>query len=379
MPGPSVHYLSHGYPTGYGVAGWRLALALVEVGVDLRWTPLDFHPATPAFAPSRPSHPVLDQHRGPVGRPDVVVLHAIPEVIPAIERATDGAPLVCHTVWEADRLQPHWPELLNRCTGVIVPTDWNAEVFRDSGVTVPIEVVPHAREQDGLPADQRWLTDADDRFVVATIAEWEERKAPWRTVEAYAKAFQPDDDVLLVLKTGRRVQTSAPRFRGPPGRDGQTSWALAMLLRELGRTPPLLIVDRLVSDAEVRGLHERADCWLSLPHGEGWDLGVFDAAISGTPVITTGWGAPAEYLDADACHLVPGPLVPARYDVTAPDHGMRWCDPDLDEAVEALRWVHGHQRAARRRARRQRAALRARCAPTAVATAFVAALERLVR
>lgn len=378
MPRPAIHYLSHGYATGYGVAGWRLALALLEAGADLSWTPIDFDPVAPAFPPDRPAHPVLDQLRRPVSGADVVVLHAIPEVIPALEGADGGAPIVCHTVWEADRLQPHWPELLNRCAGVIVPTRWNAEVFRESGVTVPVEVVPHVRAQDDLPTDQRWLAEAGDRFVVGTIAAWEERKAPWRTVEAYAKAFSPDDQVLLVLKTGAEHQSDAPRFRGPPERDRQTSWALAMALRDLGRTPPLLLVDRILTEAEIRGLHERADCWLSLPHGEGWDLGAFDAAAAGTPVITTGWGGPAEYLDAGLSHLVPGPLVPARYLASAPDQGMRWCDPDVDAAVGALRWVRGHPRAARRRARRQQAALRDPYAPATVATDFLAALERIL-
>lgn len=373
---PRVHYLGHGYPTGYGVAGFRLAEALLDAGVPLQWTPIDFSARSPGFPPERRSHPRLDRHRSPIGPVDVTVLHAIPEVLPAV--LDEGPPVVCHTVWETDRLQDHWPDLLNRCAGVIVPTEWNAEVFRDSGVTVPVEVVPHARDALDGPVDDGWLAELGDRFLVYSIAAWEPRKTPWRSLEAYARAFDPDDDVVYVLKSGREHQAPDPRFQGPPGRVRHTSWALAMTLRELGPTPPIVLDDRVLTTAQIRGLHARGDCWLSLPHAEGWDLGAFDAAVAGTPLITTGWGAPAEYLDPRASCLVPARVVPVEVPPDPPSPTMRWAEPDLDAAVAALREVRARPRRHRRRAGRQAADLRERFAPAAVATAAVAALQRIL-
>ena len=166
---PSVHYLSHGYVCGYGTAGRRLLLALDAHGVDVTWTPVQFDEACPVFPQEWPVDPALAPLRGRATRPDVMVIHSIPELIPALEplRPPGGA-IVAHTVWEHEQLQPHWPDLLNRCDGVIVPTEWNAEAFRAAGVTAPIGVVPHVAAVEA--PDQMWLgpdgLDLGERFVV---------------------------------------------------------------------------------------------------------------------------------------------------------------------------------------------------------------------
>jgi hypothetical protein len=128
----------------------------------------------------------------------------------------------------------------------------------------------------------------------------------------------------------------------------------------------------------VVGLHRWADCWLSLPHGEGWDLGAFDAAIGGNQVVTTGWGAPAEYLSADAAWLVPVEEVPVP---SGPGHhhgdvAGSWAEPDLDAAVESLRAAASGER--RAEVDRQAERLRQEHAPQVVADRFVAAVDELL-
>jgi hypothetical protein len=237
-------------------------------------------------------------------------------------------------------------------------------------------VVPHVAPDPTIPADVTWLPERP-AFVAYTIAEWQPRKAPWRAVEAYAAAFAPDDDVLLVLKTGPSIWNLSTGG-DPSPRAEHTSWALARLLGRLGRVPPILLVDRHVTVDQLVGLHEWADCWLSLPHGEGWDLGAFDAAIGGNRVVTTGWGAPAEYLSPDAAWLVPVEEVPVP---TGPgihqgEVAGRWAEPDVDAAVEALRAAAAGDRRTEVSAQAER--LRSEHAPAVVAARFVTAVEELL-
>lgn len=371
-----VEYWGHGYATGYGISAQRLVRALLGAGVGVRWRPIDFGVKSPDLPADRRSHGGLDAHRDVPGRADVVVVHAVPEVLPAAFAERGDRPLVCHTVWETDRLQSHWPELLNRCDLVIVPTEWNAEVFRDGGVTVPVAVVPHVAP-DPEPADTRWLEELDGRFLVYTIAAWSLRKTPWRVLEAVAHAFGGDDEVALVLVSGSRVESGLEDFTLPPPVQAATWAAVARTVARLGPMPEFRYICHVLTDDAVRGLHRRGDCWVSLPHGEGWDLGAFDAACAGTPVITTGWGAPPTYLDPGASWLVPAELVPAER-VYRPDDPAaataRWAEPDLDAAVAALREVRADPGAARRRAADQAAALTERYSPAAVATTFLDAL-----
>ncbi|CAN5441140.1 hypothetical protein BH10ACT1_BH10ACT1_33910 [soil metagenome] len=373
---PAVHYLSHPFATGYGVAGRRLVLALVDLGVELSWTPIDFGLDTWRYDPARPVHPDLAPLRSRPIDADVVVVHAIPEVIPGIEHLRPpGAALVCHTVWEHVELQPHWPALLNRCDGVVVPTEWNAAAFADAGVTVPIAVVPHVASIDP-EVDAAWLgpagLDLGDRTVFHSLAAWNDRKQPGTTVDAFTRAFGPDDDVVLVLKTDQEIAHPLPAPPGPPGRRRLTSWSVATIVHRNHPAPDVRITHQSLSDAQVAALHRRSDCWLSLPHAEGWDLGAFDAATVGTPVITTDTPGPASYLGGSPL-LVPG--APAPNPAVA---GTTWVDPDLDAAIERLRAHHADPDPARRWAATHAVELRERYDPHAVAGQFLAAVSSML-
>ena len=103
------------------------------------------------------------------------------------------------------------------------------------------------------------------------------------------------------------------------------------------------------------GLHARGDCYVSMAHGEGWDVPAFDAVAYGNPVVVTGWGGPRAFLDDDA-FLVSADLVPVRHfepQSYAPE--QNWVAPRVDHAVELMREVARDITAARRRVARPEA------------------------
>ena len=146
-----------------------------------------------------------------------------------------GRRVLGYTVWEIERLPNHWPAILNRLDGVIVPCQWNVEVFRRSGVVVPIHVVPHLPQFETRPggptpdvarlqARNRTLAASAGRFVFYTVGYWSNRKAPYLAIEAYLRAFRARDPVLMVVKTNhedvtrltRRWQNRFRRSHPPP-------------------------------------------------------------------------------------------------------------------------------------------------------------------
>ena len=56
------------------------------------------------------------------------------------------------------------------------------------------------------------------------------------------------------------------------------------------------------SDAEMHGLYNnpKVSCLLSLTHGEGFGLPIFEAAYSGIPVVATGWSGQLDFLVDEA-------------------------------------------------------------------------------
>ena len=178
-----LHYLSLHEPSGYATAGLRLMRALREAGVELRWIPfVPGHGLGPGFGyqPGRAgdvADPALAELLAGPEDCDAVVAHLVPEYWPYVRRLYPGRPVVGHTVWETDRLPAHWPALFDGVELVVVPTVWNAQVTRSSGVTTPVEVVPHAARRARDVESAAWSDVPDDATVFYSIAPWTTRKA----------------------------------------------------------------------------------------------------------------------------------------------------------------------------------------------------------
>jgi glycosyltransferase involved in cell wall biosynthesis len=371
--GLRIEYLSLHEHSGYAEAARRCMAALRAAGADVRWVPfvpgpgwrLGYEPA-PDGEPSG-------------GDPDVVVAHLVPEYWPRVRRLYRRARLVGHTVWETDRLPAHWPALLDEADLVVVPTAWNRDVLRRSGLRASVAVVPHAAAAPRRVASDAWSELGDETFVVYTIGPWTTRKALPDTVRAYQSAFAGRDDTELVVVTspadftepGRRAE----RLVGP----GTAAWALARTLAGFERPAPVRLVTRDLHDDEIDALHARGDCYLSLCRAEGWGIPAFDAAAFANPVVITGYGGQRAYLDEETAFLVRYRLVPVEDPAGGGSYtpDQRWAEPSIEHAAALLREAAADPAAASARGAAAAARVRREFAPTAVATAFLEALAEL--
>jgi len=379
----TVRYVAEDAPSGYGDAADRLVRASRDAGtgIEYRGWSDTAHGAPPAFLPcSRDERP--DEHAAP-GAPTVA--HLIPEHYPLVRRVADkmarddaAGPIVGHTVWETDRLPQHWPALLNTADLVIVPTEWNREVFAASGVRVPLAVVPHVAITP-VPGDRgAGLGLRDDHVVFYTIGRWDERKAVFRTVRAFLDAFTASDPVTLVVKTGMTIEMPPAAWGAQSRLAYTTAWQLAAIVREYRNPARVQLEVEHWSPDRIAGLHHRGDCYLTLARGEGWGIGAFDATAYGNPVIATGWGGFLEYLTADDAHLVDHTIVPVHHHAFAsysPD--QHWAEADTGHAVELLRAVAADRDAARERARPAQARVVHNYSGPVVAAQFADVLAQL--
>lgn len=329
-----VRYVSRDDNSGYGVAGRRCIDALITAGVDVAWEPQPTEHRE-RRVPGRGTSPLLLECYRPTHACDTTVMHTMPEWWSGIRHGFGRGRYVGHSVWELERYPESWHGDAFAADRLWVPTEWNRRTFQRGGVTQPIDVLPHVVSREPVaepPIDLR-----DGVTVFTTVASWHPRKRPDWVVEAYARAFRKGDPVLLVVKTA--AWTDA----WPADNDLQqmTWWQLMQVLRRHDNPPDVMLVNDEFSDAEVNGLVARADCYVSLACSEGWGLGMFDAAVLGTPVITTGYGGHLAYLGADHPGLVPYDVVPVDGVQNAPhfQDGMQWAAPRLDVAAAMMRAI----------------------------------------
>jgi glycosyltransferase involved in cell wall biosynthesis len=319
------------------------------------------------------------------GRCETLIAHCPPDHAMYFRDRYRPERWVSHTVWETDTIPPSWVPLLNGSEGpvdaVVVPTEWNAQTFREGGVEAPIFVIPHIAAPDELRASDADLDlDIDeDAFVFYMTSVWSSRKSVELAVEAFARAFTASDAVVLVIKSEPRVQHA---LDSPPPRAGAPEsfawWHLMQALRTTRTPPKVVLATEPWTDERIAALHRRGDCYFALPHGEGWGLGAFDAASLGKPVITSGWGGPVAYLGDEYPGLVSGRLVGTT--ALGSDRPANWFAPDVDHAVELLRDVVADRAERTSGVRRAVADRIAReCSAERVAALFAAACEVATR
>ena len=299
-------------------------LALAEAGVPITWTPMipGGRMGPYSYGPFT-GRGIGDPDLDPLcNRPldyDLVIVHTVPEYFPFWTAAEPGRTIIGNTVWETTAIPRHWAPLLNAVDHLLVPCHWNKSVFEQSGVTTPIDVVPHVAADAAETPDDADRDDGDG-YVFYTINTWTHRKALPLTVAAFCEAFTASDPTTLVIKTTSRDFTATGlRRRLRPTSAG----ALRRLVRRFPRPPRVRLITDDLSDAQMRRLHRRGDCYVSLCRGEGWGIGAFDAATYGKPVVMTAFGGQLDYLAADHAYLVGSDLVP----VTDPESALSY-SPD---------------------------------------------------
>jgi glycosyltransferase involved in cell wall biosynthesis len=272
-----------------------------------------------------------------IGIPDVHIVHLTPENFPRFRRA--GVKTIGITVWETDRLPHDWVTLCNVMDEIWVPCDWNVEVFRTSGVTVPVRKIPHCIDLAEFSNIQNEHSIADqinsNRFNFYSIFQWSSRKNPEGLLKAYLSEFDASDNVCLVLKTyytNNSIQDRTLIVEAIKKAKNDL---------QLTNTPPVLLVHGGLSRDEILTIHNCCDCFV-LPHrAEGWGVPHFEALAMGNPVIATGYGGNLEFMQLANSWLLSFFMTPVAGMGRPTYNGkMHWAEPSLDDLQRYMRQAY---------------------------------------
>jgi glycosyltransferase involved in cell wall biosynthesis len=376
MPAASaatLRYIAEDAPTGYGDWANRLVRALRDHGAEVEY--LGWPNTVAGAAPVLSRFSRDERPRECVSADAPTVVHLVPEYYPLVRELVPYGRFIGHTVWEADRIPDHWPGLLNETDLVIVPTEWNRDVFVEGGVRVPVAVVPPVARVPVLRDGGAPLDIPDELIVFYAIGRWDQRKAMFHAVEAFLRAFTGDDPVVLVVKTGPKIEMPPTEEWGTDNpRAWTTGWQVARLVSRHRHPAQLRLEVGDWTDDQIAALHARGDCYVSLTRGEGWGMGAFDACAYGNPVVATGWGGALAFLDDEGASLVETRIIPVEHVYASYSPDQRWAEPNLDHAVELLRTVASDVAAARARAGPLQERVLRDYAPTVVAREFLKVL-----
>jgi glycosyltransferase involved in cell wall biosynthesis len=103
--------------------------------------------------------------------------------------------------FERDRIAPELAEMMSMAAEVWTPCSSAKQALQNSGVSAPIEVMPHPHAEDDPFVTTTRFALIGRPLRILNVGKWEPRKGHHLLIGAFLMAFGPRDDVELILKT----------------------------------------------------------------------------------------------------------------------------------------------------------------------------------
>lgn len=252
---------------------------------------------------------------------------------------------IFHLFWETDKLPDWWVWELNHSVDEIwTGCEWNKKAFFDSGVKVPIKIIPQPVGEFDEEAKPFEIKNRP-KFLFGSMFQWTERKNPKMLVKAFLKTFSGNPDVGLLIKTYKERFSSEETL--------SIIDQIRMWREEsgVGPYPRILLYPDALSKNDIHRFYKTIDCFISTHRGEGWGLPIVEAMTAGLPVISTNLGGCHEHIpdeffypiDFVMCHVFNMNFVPwYGYD-------QMWASPLEWSVMLQLKKVYDDQEEAKSR------------------------------
>ena len=234
----------------------------------------------------------------------------IPNVIDKIKKLQSVSKSVnCMCVCETEEVHPIHGELFKLFESVLVPSEFCKNVFSKQFPKTSFSVLHHWSPEPSLFIKQPNTKISKYGYTFYHIGNiLDHRKQVKKIIEAFLRLQLPD--TCLVLK--------------------------ATCLKEVNwNIPNVIIINGLVSDAEIDRLHSECDCYVSFSHSEGVGMGAVEAALHDKPVIISEYGGASEYIktpytiECDKCNVGVDDFLYTK--------DMVWGNPNFEKLKEFMK------------------------------------------
>src|SRR5436190_4143396 len=230
-------------------------------------------------------------------------------------------------MWELSEYPKEWAKQLNRFDEIWAPSKFTYASIA-AAVTKPVVHMPltgqiHLKSFLGRRHFQ--IPESSFTFLFFfDLTSYIERKNPFAVFEAFDRvcSLRPGIDPCLVIK-----------LKGGEMKAEHQDIFSDYVARLKGR---LVIIDKLLTDNEIKSLVRCCDCFLSLHRSEGFGLGLITAMFLGKPVVATAYSANLDFMNESNSCLVRYELRAVPQGAYPFGEGQVWAEPDIDHAVEYM-------------------------------------------
>ncbi|PYS72851.1 MAG: glycosyl transferase family 1 [Acidobacteria bacterium] len=274
--------------------------------------------------------------------------------------------VVGYWIWELPNVPADWLDAFS-----LVNEVWAASSFVQTVVAkkcpVPVTRIPLVVELErGNLFPRRHFDLRENVFLFLSMCDTGsvfERKNPLGAIEAFKKAFSPDDPTVVLI-----VKITGPPTRPP-------NWDL--IQTHIRGYKNIRLIDRLLTREEVSSLLLGTDCLVSLHRSEGFGLLPAEAMSLGKPVIVTNWSGNVDYMTSENSVGINYKLVELDQNYGPYEAGQHWAEPDIDQAADWMKKLAADPDLSERIGRLGQRTINADYSPEAIGKIIRARLERI--
>lgn len=243
---------------------------------------------------------------------------------------------------ETTKAPDAWGRAVNLMNLVIVPSEFTKNGLVAAGAEPnKIVVIPESFPDSFLDDSSEGILDLDlsTDFNFLCVGQMtgnnvqNDRKNIPMTMELFARAFEGNDKVGLIVKTN---------FGANSKLDKKFTLNIfnEMIAKISPKGPKFYLLHGPMNEKEMFGLytHPKIKAFLSLTRGEGFGLPLLEAAVCELPIIATQWSAHTEFLNK-------GFWLPVQAEITnihesrVDEYFMKdskWAEPNMSVAAQRL-------------------------------------------
>lgn len=205
---------------------------------------------------------------------------------------------------ETTMVAPVWIELGDQMDHIIVVSNHSKDVYQNTKVNFANENGTIIQENVSVrtpittvnfpvrasePSIQNLNLSTDFNFL--TVAQWGPRKNLEKSIKCFIEEFR-DEEVGLIVKTNVGKNNKVDRIN--------TKNLLKQIVdKGPGMKCKIYLLHGVLSEEELSGLyqHPKVKAYVSLTHGEGFGLPLFESAYYGLPIIAPVWSGQCDFLN----------------------------------------------------------------------------------
>lgn len=266
------------------------------------------------------------------GQPDITIFNNFPRNpndLYGLAKLRGGVKLA-YLAWEESIYPKRWVDECNaHLHGIMVTSDHIREVFRKSGIKLPIANIGGGIDQVMSGPDEQFKLETKKGFKFLHVSSAHFRKGVDILLKGYFAEFTAEDDVCLVLKLFPNPESEAEQ--------------ILEKLQRPGAPEVVVIADGKLSEGQMRSLYSQCDAAVYPSRAEGFGLPMAESMFLGLPLITTGYSGQLDFCTDDNSWLLDYEMIDSKSHLAIP--WSKVAEPDQKQLQKYMRYLYEHSTA----------------------------------